>query len=130
MFLFFFLMIRRPPRSTLFPYTTLFRSGLHAAGKVTNRKGLYDGVSVGTFALGSPALYDWLGASPDVRMLPVGAVIDPALPSGTLVTTPRHHLQWVVTEHGAVDVSALGDADRARALAGLADPAFRAGLAT
>src|SRR2546430_17180696 len=24
--LFFFLMIRRPPRSTLFPYTTLFRS--------------------------------------------------------------------------------------------------------
>src|SRR2546430_12502285 len=26
MWLFFFLMIRRPPRSTLFPYTTLFRS--------------------------------------------------------------------------------------------------------
>src|SRR3712207_8656465 len=25
-YLFFFLMIRRPPRSTLFPYTTLFRS--------------------------------------------------------------------------------------------------------
>src|SRR3712207_9227503 len=24
----FFLMIRRPPRSTLFPYTTLFRSGI------------------------------------------------------------------------------------------------------
>src|ERR1039457_5380239 len=29
---FFFLMIRRPPRSTLFPYTTLFRSG-HACGR-------------------------------------------------------------------------------------------------
>src|SRR2546423_11084249 len=27
-YLFFFLMIRRPPRSTLFPYTTLFRSKL------------------------------------------------------------------------------------------------------
>src|SRR2546422_7949743 len=26
---FFFLMIRRPPRSTLFPYTTLFRSRVH-----------------------------------------------------------------------------------------------------
>src|SRR3712207_6032050 len=26
MLVFFFLMIRRPPRSTLFPYTTLFRS--------------------------------------------------------------------------------------------------------
>src|SRR2546422_6727770 len=29
---FFFLMIRRPPRSTLFPYTTLFRSDLGQAG--------------------------------------------------------------------------------------------------
>src|SRR3712207_6868914 len=29
MLLFFFLMIRRPPRSTLFPYTTLFRSQAH-----------------------------------------------------------------------------------------------------
>src|SRR3712207_2177046 len=31
---FFFLMIRRPPRSTLFPYTTLFRS--EAAGKAVS----------------------------------------------------------------------------------------------
>src|SRR3712207_7346688 len=30
--LFFFLMIRRPPRSTLFPYTTLFRSARGARG--------------------------------------------------------------------------------------------------
>src|SRR3712207_7096701 len=35
--IFFFLMIRRPPRSTLFPYTTLFRSpraGPHPVGEV------------------------------------------------------------------------------------------------
>src|ERR1039457_7575767 len=32
---FFFLMIRRPPRSTLFPYTTLFRSRCRT--KTTNR---------------------------------------------------------------------------------------------
>src|SRR5271170_8321498 len=33
-FFFFFLMIRRPPRSTLFPYTTLFRSaGRRGRGK-------------------------------------------------------------------------------------------------
>src|SRR5260370_6645188 len=31
---FFFLMIRRPPRSTLFPYTTLFRSGLTAPERI------------------------------------------------------------------------------------------------
>src|SRR5205807_10127208 len=33
---FFFLMIRRPPRSTLFPYTTLFRSPA-AAGRLRPR---------------------------------------------------------------------------------------------
>src|SRR5256885_16154710 len=33
-FFFFFLMIRRPPRSTLFPYTTLFRS---ATSRTTSR---------------------------------------------------------------------------------------------
>src|SRR2546422_3401909 len=32
-FFFFFLMIRRPPRSTLFPYTTLFRSWVRREGK-------------------------------------------------------------------------------------------------
>src|SRR3712207_7003127 len=35
---FFFLMIRRPPRSTLFPYTTLFRSH-ESAGAVAFRSG-------------------------------------------------------------------------------------------
>src|SRR5690349_24056740 len=36
-FIFFFLMIRRPPRSTLFPYTTLFRSShsRHSVGAFT-----------------------------------------------------------------------------------------------
>ena len=32
--MFFFLMIRRPPRSTLFPYTTLFRSTIEANKKL------------------------------------------------------------------------------------------------
>src|SRR3712207_7333319 len=38
MCVFFFLMIRRPPRSTLFPYTTLFRSALAAATPEALRK--------------------------------------------------------------------------------------------
>src|SRR3712207_9410686 len=36
----FFLMIRRPPRSTLFPYTTLFRSRRAARGALARGKGL------------------------------------------------------------------------------------------
>src|SRR5438552_10312940 len=39
-YLFFFLMTRRPPRSTLFPYTTLFRSQQQgAAGAVAGQAG-------------------------------------------------------------------------------------------
>src|SRR5687767_15664684 len=34
---FFFLMIRRPPRSTLFPYTTLFRSSPGGVGGVSRK---------------------------------------------------------------------------------------------
>src|SRR3712207_6938780 len=41
---FFFLMIRRPPRSTLFPYTTLFRSRVAAVG----REGLLKHEAIGT----------------------------------------------------------------------------------
>src|SRR5947209_9811887 len=36
--LFFFLMIRRPPRSTLFPYTTLFRSNWKRMWSMGKRK--------------------------------------------------------------------------------------------
>src|SRR3712207_7145988 len=46
---FFFLMIRRPPRSTLFPYTTLFRSDSSSAPRrlpYTNASGLVNVVVV------------------------------------------------------------------------------------
>src|SRR5260221_2093642 len=42
--LFFFLMIRRPPRSTLFPYTTLFRS--YETGAQPPLGALHDSVTV------------------------------------------------------------------------------------
>src|SRR3990167_8340927 len=48
----FFLMIRRPPRSTLFPYTTLFRSHpLCGTVKKPNLLGPYRGSSVGLFEI-------------------------------------------------------------------------------
>jgi acyl-CoA hydrolase len=173
---------------------------LHQAGKVTNRKPLYDGFTVATFALGSEELYRWLDGNPAVRMLPVTDVNESAVlrqlprltsingalaidlagqvaadavagrqhsgagghesfvggaraaPEGrsflclkstatvhgrristivprfgteTLVTTPRHHVQFVVTEYGAVDLSLLPDTERPAALAQLAHPEFR-----
>src|SRR2546426_5824520 len=44
--LFFFLMIRRPPRSTLFPYTTLFRSLLEP-GRPTDKVDWASNMSAG-----------------------------------------------------------------------------------
>src|SRR5688572_33276752 len=38
---FFFLMIRRPPRSTLFPYTTLFRSREELAGELARDRAVH-----------------------------------------------------------------------------------------
>src|SRR5260221_2483017 len=49
-FFFFFLMIRRPPRSTLFPYTTLFRSRRASRGR---RK---SGGAVPTHRIGNSAV--------------------------------------------------------------------------
>ena len=66
-------------------HSEMFTTGLmqlHRAGKVTNRcKGLHDGVSICTFAMGTRALYDWLGGEGRelVRFLPVDEVNDPAI---------------------------------------------------
>ena len=51
--------------------------------------------------------------------------IVPRLTEGSGVTTTRADVHWVVTEHGAVDLYGKTVRERARALIGLADPAFR-----
>lgn len=62
-------------------HSEMFTDGcmkLHRAGKVTNsRKGQYDGVSVTTFAFGSPELYAWLDDNSDIAFLPVEIVNSP-----------------------------------------------------
>jgi acyl-CoA hydrolase len=63
-------------------HSEMFTNGLmrlHKAGKVTNSKGLFDGVSVATFALGSAELYRWLDDNPEVVFLPVEAVNEPSV---------------------------------------------------
>src|SRR3712207_9193815 len=52
---FFFLMIRRPPRSTLFPYTTLFRSG-RGGGLPLGVVGGAEGVELGGVLVGDAEL--------------------------------------------------------------------------
>lgn len=185
-------------------HSEMFTDGLrrlHQAGKVTNdAKGIYDGVSVTTFALGSADLYRWLVDNDEVGFVPVEMVNAPevigqnramvslngalsvdlygqvaadhltgnqisgvgghedfvsgtelridshalvclrstvtiggelrsrlvtALPAGAVVSTPRHHLDVVVTEYGAAEVRGLTVRERAGALAAIAHPLFR-----
>ncbi len=185
-------------------HSEMFTTGLmklHQAGKVTNaRKGVYDGVSITTFAAGTAELYSWLHENPDVRFLPVDVVNSPEviaanhamvtvngaisidlfgqvvadtrdgtqfsgigghedfvaapglqlsdrslvclpslatsggrsvsrivarLPYGSVVTTPRHQLDVVVTEHGAASLRGRTVRERAFALASIAHPDVR-----
>ncbi len=184
-------------------HSEMFTSGLmhlHQAGKVTNRKGLYDGLSICTFAAGTPDLYTWLDGNEDVAFLPVDIVNSPevmaknrdmvtinaalavdihgqvvadtlsgtqfsgiggaedfvagpalelrdrsllCLPStyqrdgairsrilpwfeaGTVITTPRHQVDVIITEYGAAELQGLTVHQRGLALAAIAHPAFR-----
>lgn len=61
-------------------HTEMFNDGLmqlHEAGKIANGKGLYDGVSVCTFAIGSRELYDWMHENRKLAFLPVELINDP-----------------------------------------------------
>jgi acyl-CoA hydrolase len=188
-------------------HSEMFTTGLmrlHQAGKVTNdAKGIFDGVSVTTFALGTADLYHWLDDNAAVAFVPVDVVNDPTvigqnhklvsingaicldlygqvvadnvdgkqisgvgghedfvagaelradahsliclnstvtvggttrsrilpqLPEGAVVSTPRHHTGVVVTEYGAAELTGLTVRERARALAEIAHPDFRAPL--
>jgi acyl-CoA hydrolase len=187
-------------------HSEMFTTGLmqlHRAGKVTNRKGTYDGISVATFAGGTRELYDWLHENHEVAFLPVAVVNSPeaigrnramvtinaalsvdiqgqviadtisavqysgigghedfvsgpalaledrsllCLPStialgdelhsrivpwfeaGAVITTPRHQVDVIVTEHGAAELQGKTVHQRGLALAAIAHPAFREGL--
>lgn len=187
-------------------HSEMFNDGLmhlHKAGKVVNHKGINDGISVTTFALGSQELYDWLHENDEVAFLPVEQVNDtfliaqnrkivtingaiavdihgqvvadtidgeqfsgiggaedfvagpayapdgrsllcmhatatrdgvlrsrilPELPAGSVVTTPRHQIDVVVTEYGAVELEGLTVRERGLALADIAHPDFRDAL--
>jgi acyl-CoA hydrolase len=185
-------------------HSEMFTDGLmclQEAGKVTNAgKGIFDGVSVATFAMGSGRLYEWLHENHEVAFLPVDVVNDPhyisrnermvtmngalaidihgqvvadtiagdqfsgiggaedfisgpglslesrsliCMPAtatvggevrsrivpwfeaGTVVTTPRHQVDVVITEYGAAELEAKTVHQRGEALAAIAHPDFR-----
>jgi len=184
-------------------HSEMFTTGLmrlHEAGKVTNRKGQFDGVSVATFAAGTEELYEWLDGNDQVAFLPVDVVNSPeliarnrssvtingalaidiqgqvvadtiagaqhsgigghedfisgpalsledrsllCLPStvtvdgqersrilpwfeaGAVITTPRHQVDVIVTEHGCAELQGKTVHGRGEALAAVAHPDFR-----
>lgn len=89
-------------------HTEMFTDGLmrlYAAGKVSNRKGSFDGFSIATFAFGTRALYDWLDGNESVRFLPVDQTNEPGL-----IARNRR----MISINGALSVDLMGQivADR------------------
>ncbi len=185
-------------------HSEMFTNGLmrlQQSGKVSNtNKGIFDGVSITTFAAGTPELYEWLDHNHDVRFLPVDVVNSPelisqndnmvtingalsidlsgqvvadsiagkqfsgigghedfiagaglessdrsliCLPStvtidgklmsriaarseaGTIVTTPRHQVDVIITEFGIAELAGKSVRERSRTLAAVSHPDFR-----
>ena len=52
----------------------------------------------------------------------------PTLAAGAVVTTPRQDLHYLVTEHGVALLKGKSNAERAKAIIGIAHPKFRAEL--
>jgi acyl-CoA hydrolase len=95
-------LLAQGPRGGYGVHSEMFTTGLmrlHAAGMVTNRKGIYDGYSVTTFAAGTPELYQWLNENETVRFLPASVVNDPAV-----IARNRR----MVSINGALAVDLLG----------------------
>lgn len=49
----------------------------------------------------------------------------PTLPLGSLITTPRHYVQYIVTEYGVADLHGVSDEKRPEKLIAIAHPEFR-----
>src|SRR2546430_5640543 len=103
--LFFFLMIRRPPRSTLFPYTTLFRSvlahelGHHVHGDARRGLAVHGALTLASFWVadalvraGAPAF--GLAGTADPAGMPWLALLLPAPPP--VAPPPRNGLSRLV----------------------------------
>ncbi|NNN21141.1 MAG: 4-hydroxybutyrate CoA-transferase [Acidimicrobiales bacterium] len=84
-------------------HSEMFTTGLmklHKAGKVTNEnKGIFNGTSVTTFALGTPELYEWIDGNQNVSFLPVDVVNDPSL-------VAKNHA--LISINGALSVDLFG----------------------
>lgn len=103
-------------------HSEMFTDGLmrlHQSGKVTNaEKGLYPGVSIATFAMGSEALYRWLEDNSDVGFLPVDIVNAPEVigRNAKMVTINGAmavdiHGQVVADTHDGNQYSGIGGAE-------------------
>lgn len=82
------------------------------------------GASTTTFALGSAELYAWLDGNDDVAFLADRAVVRTC----AVITTPRHHIDVIVTEYGAAELEGMTVQQLGEALAAVAHPQFRDGL--
>src|SRR5260370_22197434 len=94
-------MIRRPPRSTLFPYTTLFRSGIpFRANEFLPQSSMKNKLLTPTIVVATLAIAVSLFAGG--HALPLPSVLPPPLPSPAIVLIAAHairrrsHTSWIL----------------------------------
>src|SRR2546425_452898 len=97
-FIFFFLMIRRPPRSTLFPYTTLFRSRSRPPRRARRSEGPPRDVNEAVYGLISARPRHHLDAGPTETRLVLPMINEAArcLETGIVANPPRLDLAMVL----------------------------------
>jgi 4-hydroxybutyrate CoA-transferase len=83
--------------------------------------GSFDFIQGALFSEGGCSILAMTAATPDEKISRIVA----QLPSGTAVTTPRHSVQYVVTEYGAAEIWGRSLRERAEALISIAHPKFR-----
>lgn len=83
--------------------------------------GSFDFLQGALYSEGGCSIIALTSTTPDERISRIVAV----LPPGSAVTTPRHCVQYVVTEYGVADLWGRSLSERARALVDIAHPKFR-----
>src|SRR3712207_7514128 len=85
-------MIRRPPRSTLFPYTTLFRSGLGFGGEGQNHRTLFPSQRLAALVLLLPARGQELVLLPQLLEAGIAVVVEQRSEEHTSELQSRQYL--------------------------------------
>ena len=75
-----------------------------------------------------PGLLEAMGRRTDWEDLRINGALLSVFDAGVVITTPRHQVDLIITEHGVAELQGKTVHQRGEVLAAIAHPAFREGL--